>query len=256
MESTHTEFSDGDTPNELALVTVDHAIELDIEARSGRWDGLCERCFHIPWEAIIKPKIDAHRDYSIRLDHHLNADSCRVCRLFSRIYSDIPGVLPENLIPYDSKPPLYRFQHRLLRDQWIMDDERYGVRWLLTDRNPQDEEVLAEHRRVQPACTNFDRVKSWIRICEKEHGEVCKPTLTAFIQHLRVIDVVEGKVVLAPANCKFVALSYVWGSGSIAQDNGVESLHTVPKTIEDAKNVTMRLGYRYLWVDRYVSSIV
>jgi hypothetical protein len=42
----------------------------------------------------------------------------------------------------------------------------------------------------------------------------------------------------------------VWG-GDLAGDEGAQ-LMDLPRTIEDALTMTKILGYRYLWVDRYV----
>ncbi|KAF2489231.1 heterokaryon incompatibility, partial [Lophium mytilinum] len=45
------------------------------------------------------------------------------------------------------------------------------------------------------------------------------------------------------ADCSYVALSYVWGPDT---RRGEKAL---PKTIEDAVNVTLSMGFDYLWVD-------
>ncbi|PQE09993.1 hypothetical protein CJF31_00003918 [Rutstroemia sp. NJR-2017a BVV2] len=50
--------------------------------------------------------------------------------------------------------------------------------------------------------------------------------------------------------CRFspyVTLSYVWGDEQRRQKVGPN----LPPTIEDAIHVTLKLGYQYLWVDRY-----
>jgi hypothetical protein len=47
----------------------------------------------------------------------------------------------------------------------------------------------------------------------------------------------------------YVALSYVWGCGSAA--TSITELEALPNTIRDAITVTLKLGFRYLWVDRY-----
>ncbi|KAA8627766.1 HET domain containing protein [Pyrenophora tritici-repentis] len=48
-----------------------------------------------------------------------------------------------------------------------------------------------------------------------------------------------------PSNCRFVALSYVWGS-----EQSSLRLEDAPATIKDSITVTLALGYDYLWVDR------
>ena len=51
---------------------------------------------------------------------------------------------------------------------------------------------------------------------------------------------------------EFAALSYVWGG--VGENHGLvnNSLPAdVPLVIDDAMEATRRLGYRYLWIDRY-----
>ena len=57
-----------------------------------------------------------------------------------------------------------------------------------------------------------------------------------------------------PLRC---SLSYVWGQSPSATLESVTdyayqpTLHELPKVIEDSIEVTLRLGFQYLWVDRY-----
>lgn len=107
----------------------------------------------------------------------------------------------------------------------------------------------------------------WLRECENEHGSECsehgwaiamqKPTF------LRVIDVRDLciKEVADPSQCRYVALSYVWGNAKVFQlrysnmntlmtTNGLALfLDSIPQTIIDAISVVKGIGERYLWVD-------
>ena len=77
---------------------------------------------------------------------------------------------------------------------------------------------------------------------------------------LRVIDVVDRCVIPAPPDCRYVILSYVWGTSSflrLMKDNhsrlaAVRGLaeNAVPKTILDVMALTKELGERYIWVSR------
>ncbi|KAJ5732056.1 hypothetical protein N7493_003537 [Penicillium malachiteum] len=85
---------------------------------------------------------------------------------------------------------------------------------------------------------------------------------------LRVIDVVTDRVILAPLNCSYVALSYVWGSNrsrGLQRDDFLESLRdgvlssdayvqlnrsSLPLTISDAMQFVKLMGLQYLWVDQ------
>ncbi|KAK4959496.1 hypothetical protein LTR10_004301 [Elasticomyces elasticus] len=80
---------------------------------------------------------------------------------------------------------------------------------------------------------------------------------------LRVIDVQKNEVVVAPAGCQYLALSYVWGGidGYLSRKSDkTRDLLTedeiipikrkrLPRTIRHAMRVTEMIGERYLWVD-------
>ncbi|KAK8091995.1 hypothetical protein PG997_002356 [Apiospora hydei] len=92
--------------------------------------------------------------------------------------------------------------------------------------------------RVQPSA-DLDRAKDWISHCLVNHQESCAPLTHA---------------VLADERCSYVSLSYVWGKPKPGQTPGtLGSLAEadLPLTIRDVMTVTLRLGYRYLWIDRY-----
>lgn len=57
---------------------------------------------------------------------------------------------------------------------------------------------------------------------------------------------------LAPEDCKFAALSYVWGSSAQPDLPFQEDLpEQLPLTVDDAIECTKAIGLSYLWVDRY-----
>ncbi|KIW03942.1 uncharacterized protein PV09_04779 [Verruconis gallopava] len=117
-------------------------------------------------------------------------------------------------------------------------------------------------RQVQP-CADVALLRSWLNICQTSHEQQCEPMrFPGNYFGMRVIDVQRRCVVFAPENCRYVALSYVWGEarqlllidetlsqlvdldGALA-DNNV----SVPMTIRDAMLLCEMLGEKYLWVD-------
>ncbi|EOD50821.1 putative heterokaryon incompatibility protein [Neofusicoccum parvum UCRNP2] len=74
-----------------------------------------------------------------------------------------------------------------------------------------------------------------------------------------VIDVKNCCLVCTPKDCRYVALSYVWGTGRMFKHIMANSDHLltkgslktseIPNTIRDAINLVDRIGQRYLWVD-------
>jgi hypothetical protein len=121
--------------------------------------------------------------------------------------------------------------------------------------------------------------RQWLNTCEKSHAG-CTPARSSndFNFSFRLIDVNKSCLVEAPPDCRYVALSYVWGDveqvtlsketrhfleqeGSISEnslkDLGSESskLRTavdgkvIPRTIRDAMLLCRLLGEHYLWTD-------
>ncbi|KAF2115799.1 heterokaryon incompatibility protein-domain-containing protein [Lophiotrema nucula] len=240
-----------DTTSEAAPLPLGHVNTNNVETSSARWDDLCERCVRIPWEGLMRPETGAvPPDFKIRLGEHFDPKNCRLCSLFAHVYSRIPlGATNIHLMPDVSRNRKYRFQRRLLRG--TAESGNSDILWILTDRKPDDKEVLAEYAQSQSECVDFDMIKSWASTCDDEHDENCKPTSTASIKQLKVIDCVERVIVAAPTDCEYVALSYVWGQSKAIQDDETEESDSLPLTILDAEVVTKKLGYRYLWVDRY-----
>ena len=114
---------------------------------------------------------------------------------------------------------------------------------------------------------NVQLLRAWLHQCESEHGEVCMPSLRlpveknreAALQPTFVVDVMQSCLVDTPSQCRYVALSYVWGTAPVfrhllenTQDlrktGSLQSL-PIPATIRDAITLVHAIGERYLWVD-------
>lgn len=118
---------------------------------------------------------------------------------------------------------------------------------------------------------DFSRVKSWISYCDVNHQGTCfqieDPWKRMDSPHkLYFVDVDEECISLQPGTSIYLTLSYVWGTtpsplmSMTANINNLCTPHSLaessplgkrlPRTIRDAMEVTRKLGYRYLWVDR------
>lgn len=114
---------------------------------------------------------------------------------------------------------------------------------------------------------NVRLLRAWLHQCESEHGKACMPssrlpmekTREAAFQPTFVVDVIQSCLVDTPSQCRYVALSYVWGKASVfrhllenTQDlrrtSSLQSL-PIPATIRDAITLVRAIGERYLWVD-------
>lgn len=109
-------------------------------------------------------------------------------------------------------------------------------------------------------------VKSWIRKCEHEHGLECEESLVhpdlmrKRKNVLRMIDVEQMCVTEVPQDCRFVALSYLWGKNFEQLFTTSENLprlsvpgalrkESLPQTIKDSIKLTKMIGEKYLWTD-------
>ena len=108
-------------------------------------------------------------------------------------------------------------------------------------------------RRIEPESVDYTEVRLWIDHCDFTHGPSGHTATKLHVPHFKVIDCFNRQVLPLPdLQTQYVALSYVWGK----PNPEVDSSERFPQTIEDSIDVTSKLGYRYLWVDRYVSSTI
>ena len=105
-------------------------------------------------------------------------------------------------------------------------------------------------RSVPANLRDVTLAKSWISECLQSHEEHCgQDDASGF--PLKVIDCASRKLCEIAPGTPYVCLSYVWGNASVAHEISSTLLGCLPKTIEDSIWVTLRLGYSYIWIDRY-----
>jgi len=130
---------------------------------------------------------------------------------------------------------------------------------------------LACFRDIKQSQIDFDRVRSWLDRCDAEHTK-CTPVsyqpgtpvslIFPGLRVLRFIDVEANCIVETDRYCRYMTLSYVWGSVAVSlrltraskpqlsQPGVLKQLSlSLPRTITDAMLLTKSLGQRYLWVD-------
>ncbi|KAH4035105.1 hypothetical protein HBI81_087660 [Parastagonospora nodorum] len=74
-----------------------------------------------------------------------------------------------------------------------------------------NEDEVEEHNIKQRQPNTYYRViQRWLSNCDAEHLS-CSPQPQGSLKRFWVIDVYERNVKLAPQNCDYIALSYVWG---------------------------------------------
>ena len=109
---------------------------------------------------------------------------------------------------------------------------------------------------------SWPSLENKINECCKTHNECRNEIKSCLPKGFRVIDVFR-RCLVETTECRFVALSYVWGANprssllaaSSATISGMKKegglpILGMPRTIEDAIRVCILLGQKYLWADR------
>ena len=126
-------------------------------------------------------------------------------------------------------------------------------------------------RQVSSANLDVPLLRGWLSICESQHGYACSTPFGSLSMPVkqnypfRVIDVQHMCITEKNYDCRYLALSYLWGkptglfksTSALLDPSDDESLYTVgrlakihlSRTIRDAIVLTEELGEKYLWVD-------
>lgn len=155
---------------------------------------------------------------------------------------------------------------RVSLEQWPPSYPEFHRICLLGDDAPRGAQRLFLGRRVPDKIAIY-RVKSWIRSCQRWHDDVCQSFVSrtdcGMPTGFRVIDTWDRCIVNKPLReCKYLALSYVWGGASSTLKLSTANVgemrqpgtlkrrwQQIPRTIQDAIILTSSLGQRFLWVD-------
>jgi hypothetical protein len=206
---------------------------------------LCVQCASISWPDLMSKRRPEVLVCST-IDE-LDQSQCRLCRFLGH-FVRLRGHLivgTHQIIPGD-------ICKEIGESLSYLDGEALPVRIFISDSEPY--QTHSEIREFFPRKLDFSLIKSWINSCEIRHGTKCAPVQCS-LSNLQVIDCARRIVVVAPAQCQYVALSYVWGPNTQPLANKFDLSQILPETIEDSIRLTQALGYRYLWVDRYVHKI-
>jgi hypothetical protein len=107
-------------------------------------------------------------------------------------------------------------------------------------------------RLLKPSI-DIETVRTWLDFCTHNHTRTCVSRYKRPMRSFRVIDCSNHMIVPAALDCNYLALSYVWDAPSEEESYEERDISPagLPRTIEDAILATKKLGFRYLWVDRY-----
>lgn len=104
-------------------------------------------------------------------------------------------------------------------------------------------------------------ISTWLSACQTHHPLCVTSESREMMPNIYFINCQTRGVVSGsglPCSTKYVALSYVWGIKTPAKaapetnfGPGSALPENVPAVINDAINVSLALGFQYLWVDKY-----
>ncbi|KAJ8112945.1 hypothetical protein OPT61_g4809 [Boeremia exigua] len=203
---------------------------------------VCARCSRV----IQAPEKCKGIDFPVlETPEQLGSSPCRLCQALAkavkrgtlerpalRVEEPHDGVLSWRLVLHDLRCtfPVY---------SWTM----------MHEANASGQETC----RFPPNKAPYDKIKRWIHESKAfdQFGLVAGgPPI-----QLKVIDCSTKPpiIVAAPIKCRYVALSYVWGTvvRTFSYHIGDALQEDIPKTILDSIEVARELEIRYLWIDRY-----
>ncbi|KAI0600392.1 HET-domain-containing protein [Biscogniauxia sp. FL1348] len=109
----------------------------------------------------------------------------------------------------------------------------------------------------------IDKIKAWMRACEREHVH-CPPRHSTALPK-RVLEIADDSVSLyisgnedaQKEDQRYVALSYRWGNDFSLKltrntmDTFIEgiSISELPATLRDAVHICRNLGFKFIWID-------
>ncbi|KAJ5738205.1 HET-domain-containing protein [Penicillium malachiteum] len=178
--------------------------------------------------------------------------------ILSSSHPEFPGLVFATLVGFGNRPG---------GDPQVLSHFRLRVAHPKMDENPNTWRYLSYGRLLDKNWIDLSIIKQWLAHCEQEHGNHCKEHDWGIVmqrpQFLRVIDVDALCLVQPqdPMNCRFLALSYVWGGANTIKltyrnqaammwSQGLRELFDdLPRTIVDAMEIVKALGEKYLWVD-------
>lgn len=245
---------------------------------------ICDECKQVDWSAV--PNLAAEGFFGSRevvfptyptlrplneTAEQLRSSACKICRILSNI-RPAPDFEKCFLTAMPISRALYIGNYQNLSEGTVLTalpepPEGVSTAWYESYYLPSGfDKVLGitkpgvakydfEAREIVTDSIDFSFLRDVVRFCSDEHRCCFRGTSSLDnVPRLKVIDVTTRTVIQAPDKCEYIALSYVWGTGAYGSSYR-DDLEHPPQIIEDAMFVTSSLGYRYLWVDKYVRSL-
>lgn len=95
---------------------------------------------------------------------------------------------------------------------------------------------------LHPTSIDFDRIQLWLQYCSNDDVAPLPRRKSAYLPGFRLIHCKSREIIQPLQECRYVALSYVWGKNPPQESQG----QCFPPTIEDAIKVCLELGFEYI----------
>jgi hypothetical protein len=273
--------------------TVDISKSGDGSARTIVPADLCVRCTAIAFDELFSTKVKNRMGkFIIELAasrSELEASVCSLCQLFASVAPTKAEPLfpwmgkrtaPLNLRAFSARRVfLGRDANKFVRDDVTLlgvvqiddkdalsdDDDAYIKmdKWLSETGylfpDPTEPDISRFGlRSIRPTSFDVEFAKNCIAYCREKHGTTCNESVAGVNATLclRVIDCKTRRVIIAPPDCSYAALSYVWGASAPepmkeGKTADTATLDGCPKIVSDGIEATLKIDFQYLWVDRY-----
>lgn len=105
-----------------------------------------------------------------------------------------------------------------------------------------------QFKRFTKNVNDYGILREWVSHCETEHSATFSKNNDEYrqLQDLKVIDCSKEEIINAPKNCKYAALSYVWGDLGTVHEARSKLSDGLPNTLKDTIQVVLKLRLQYL----------
>ncbi|KAI5868703.1 hypothetical protein GGS23DRAFT_546828 [Durotheca rogersii] len=236
---------------------------------------LCDVCQRIDFRSLFNVDENPPRSWRVNPapDIASRYDTCKFCRFLcgAAMQHQIPLLEDGSYVPFSIVP-------EPLIEKYGDEDQRRRLCAILPTGEcevpiirahlvaPEYSSSLTFMGRIPPRhVVNTSLIRSWLEICTTHHKETCGmlPWYSegSFPSCFRVINAVTYTLVDAPRDCRYCALSYVWGDTTVfktttknldevRREGGIRNLSDqISRTVLDAISLVREIGETYLWVD-------
>lgn len=241
---------------------------------------LCRQCSSIPFDRDLKTlysrAYQGQPSWSLGTFGDLRARNCPFCQLVGPLCSKWSKSWDPFMPPDDSEEVVVKFDglSGVFTSTSFQSSSGVSASYICLAGTLKDRRPYCT-REVFDEFIDFNEVQRWISACDRDHtasddGCLSTPFNPAILPRtgkrqldFRVIDVRQMCLVYAQPECRYLALSYVWGARKkstlvLTSHNEDELMKPgaltnyqalIPNTIWDCMTVVRRLGQGYLWVD-------